>query len=221
MEEEEEKDGLHGSEFHRLPDEILLKIIDLAAPNRVFLVNVMRRVCRKFRRIASDPSLWKGNVSLDFYADLEEQHVETAHAHCLNVIFNRLLHEKTVGLHVGDARRAMYGDGALNRVEITGEHLRMLTLKCPELKRLSLAGLRVRAWGRPINEWGNLRSPEFKSLEVLRLDCCDTSPDTFKVRVVLVQDYFFRDLDQTSTSSHEGNSDLHHHQRIIVKDNQH
>ena len=120
MEEEEEKDGLHGSEFHRLPDEILLKIIDLAAPNRVFLVNVMRRVCRKFRRIASDPSLWKGNVSLDFYADLEEQHVETAHAHCLNVIFNRLLHEKTVGLHVGDARRAMYGDGALNRIGIHG-----------------------------------------------------------------------------------------------------
>ena len=43
MEEGEEKDGLHGSEFRRLPDEILLKIVDLAAPNRVLLVNVMRR----------------------------------------------------------------------------------------------------------------------------------------------------------------------------------
>ena len=120
MEEGEEKDGLHGSEFRRLPDEILLKIVDLAAPNRVLLVNVMRRVCRKFARIAADPSLWKGNVSLEFYADVEEQHLETAHAQCLNLIFDRLLHEKTVGLHVVDARRAMYGDGALNRIGIHG-----------------------------------------------------------------------------------------------------
>ena len=181
--ENEEIDGLQGSEFRRLPDEILLKIVDLSAPNRVFLVNVMRRVCRKFERIVKDPSLWKGDIAMEFYADEEEQHLETAHAHCLNVIFDRLLHEKTVGLHVGDARRAMYGDGALNRVEISGEHLHKLTLRCPELKRLSLSGLRVRAWGRPINDWGNLRAPEFKSLEVLRLHCCDTSPDTFKVRV--------------------------------------
>ena len=181
--ENEEIDGLQGSEFRWLPDEILLKIVDLAAPNRVFLVNVMRRVCRKFERIVKDPSLWKGDIALEFYADEEEQHLETAHAHCLNVIFDRLLHEKTVGLHVGDARRAMYGDGALNRVEISGEHLYKLTLRCPKLKRLSLSGLRVRAWGRPINDWGNLRAPEFKSLEMLRLHCCDTSPDTFKVRV--------------------------------------
>ena len=87
---------------------------------------------------------------------------------------------KTVGLHVSDFRRAMYGDGALNRVEVTGEHLHKLTLRCPGLKRLSLTGVRMRTWGRPINEWGNLRAPEFKSLEMLRIEYCDCAPDMFR-----------------------------------------
>ena len=92
--EDEEKDGLHGSEFRKLPDEILLKIVDLAAPNRVFLFNVIRRVCRKFDRIACDPSLWKGDISLYFYFDEEVNHLNTAHAQCLDSIFDRLLNDK-------------------------------------------------------------------------------------------------------------------------------
>ena len=161
----------------------------ISAPNRIFLFNNLRRVCRKFRRMASDPSLWKGNVSLEFYPEVEEQHLETAHAQCLDVIFDRFLNEKTTGLDVSDGRRAMYGDGALNRVEVTGEHLHKLTLRCPRLKTLKLTGLRMRAWGGPVNEWGNLRAPEFKALEVLRLDCCDCAPDTFKVRAVTILIY--------------------------------
>ena len=92
--EDEEKDGLHGSEFRKLPDEILLKIVDLAAPNRVFLFNVIRRVCRKFDRVACDPSLWKGDISLYFYFDEEVNHLNTAHAQCLDSIFDRLLNDK-------------------------------------------------------------------------------------------------------------------------------
>ena len=177
---DDEDCGLLGSRFHGLPNEILLKIIDLAAPNRVFLVNVVRRVCRKFRWIADDATLWKGDIFLAFYPDIDEQHLDAAHTWYLSKILNEFLSEKTTGLHIEDARRAMYGDGALNRVALTGQHLHELTLTCPKLKRLSLTGLKVRGWGRPINEWGNLRPPEFESLEVLRFDRCDTSPDMFR-----------------------------------------
>ena len=71
---------------------------------------------------------------------------------------------------MSDFRRAMYGDGALNRVEVTGEHLHKLTLRCPGLERLSFTGVRMRTWGRP----------EFKSLEMLRIEYCDCAPDMFR-----------------------------------------
>ena len=172
---------LHGSLFDGLPNELLLKIIDLAAPNRVFLVKVISRVCRKFKCIADDATLWKGNISLEFFGDDdEEQHLETAHALSLNTIFNDILHENTVGLHIRDARKTLYGNGACNRVDITGEHLHKLSLMCPKLKKLSFAGVRVRAWGRPLNEWVTLRPPELRDLEVLLFDCCDTCPDMFR-----------------------------------------
>ena len=172
---------LHGSLFDSLPNELLLKIIDLAAPNRLFLVNVISRVCCKFKCIADDTTLWKGNISLEFLDnDDEEENLETANTLCLNKIFNELLHESTGGLHIRDARRTLYGNGARNRVEITGEHLHKLSLRCPNLKKLSFDGVRVRAWGRPINEWVTLHPPELRALEVLHFNCCDTCPDMFR-----------------------------------------
>ena len=171
---------LHGSSFDGLPNELLLKIIDLASPNRDFLMNVLSRVCRKFKCISKDTSLWKGVISLEFVDNEEEERLETANALCLNTIFNELLHENTFELHIRDARRTLYGSGARNRVEITGEHLHKLSLRCPKLKKLSFAGVRVRAWGRPINEWVTLHPPELRELEVLHFDSCDTCPDMFR-----------------------------------------
>ena len=68
------------SPFCSLPDEIVLKIIAMAAPEtHDFIVDTVPEVSERFGRIAADKSLWKGVVrfcgrgdqgpnSIDFFA---------------------------------------------------------------------------------------------------------------------------------------------------------
>ena len=57
------------SHFDSLPDEILMKIINLALGSNWpethnFLVNVISNISPRFRRLAADKSLWKGRISV-------------------------------------------------------------------------------------------------------------------------------------------------------------
>ena len=59
--------------FDSLPDEVVLRIVKMAAPreeyyhgdyNHNFLVDVLCKVSVRFRRLATDFSLWKGFVDI-------------------------------------------------------------------------------------------------------------------------------------------------------------
>ena len=55
-----------------LPDELILKVIGLASSgerhgegiNHNFILNVMAKISKRFQRISTDSSLWRGNVHI-------------------------------------------------------------------------------------------------------------------------------------------------------------
>ena len=59
--------------INSLPDELILKIVELAASgggqgegcNHNFILNVISKISKRFKRISTDPSLWRGNVTIN------------------------------------------------------------------------------------------------------------------------------------------------------------
>ena len=59
------------TDINSLPDELILKIIKLApsagrqGENHNFILNVISKISTRFRRISTDASLWRGNISIN------------------------------------------------------------------------------------------------------------------------------------------------------------
>ena len=147
-----EDQGQHGAAtFDSLPDELVLKIVKLAAQNEcrislrgfhephehTFLMIIIGKICVRFRNIAADKSLWKGIVSI---GDVSEEEIAT--------LVTDFLCKETEVLRILNLRQKII-DG--RRVPVDGEIIRPETIralceKCTDMTALRLHGLRIEEW---------------------------------------------------------------------------
>ena len=115
-----------------LPDEIVLKIIKMAAlmdkftfkhtglrNSHKFIMDVLFKVSVRFRRLATDSSLWKGHVSVSVQPDFRE----------LDFVIRECLNSRTSSMEVIPV--------TLPDISLPNHYLIDLATKCPNLKNFT------------------------------------------------------------------------------------
>ena len=143
----------NGSFFDALPDELLLKIVQMATKaNSVtyFLsynhfnldkLDTISKLSSKFNRIAQDQSFWRGTVKV-------ESHMK---------------HQALQYMNKGTTQLVFMGDQ--KGTELTPQEISSIASKCPKLETLYLSKVKVRSWP-------NLRKPwMLKNLTLFGTGC--------------------------------------------------
>ena len=149
-----ERPAHHVSLFDSLPDELVLKVMKMYAKGSSLytdpvatysgVMNPIARVSSRFRRIATDRSLWSGHVKLQFqdpkhlwpyvivksedYSDIRFQDV-------VDYAIKYCLHDRVRVLHLVDEEHSL--------TELTQDQLRTIAQLCPRLETLVLCFVRV------------------------------------------------------------------------------
>lgn len=152
-----------GATFNSLPDELVLKIVKLAAQSEYrlcfsshdskyihkYILNIVGKISVRFRNIAADKSLWRGYVFIGnrpgygLLDDVSEEGIAS--------LVRDFLCEESKLLEIQNLRKRMV-DGRWTPVDgevIRSETIRALSEKCPDMIALSLNGLRMESWPSP------------------------------------------------------------------------
>ena len=124
--------------FDSLSDEMALKIIAMAAPKRPafcskydhdFLVDVLCKVSARFRRLATDSSLWKDSVCISIPPDDFSM---------LDFVIRECLKDRTKHLRIWSLRRSLGPAHPFPK-----QYLTDLATMFPNLKRVTILGFWV------------------------------------------------------------------------------
>ena len=177
--------------FDKLPDEMVIKIIKMTINNlstwflqprltgrQDFLTNIIAKTSSRFRRLATDRSLWKGSVLMTLQSEGEK---------------NLLIQS----LNEGMANLSIYKEFCIYKISnkdnyiLTPEDVQSIKSKCPQLKAFSSM---IKAWPKLDSPWMTLTSLEVglfnhdclkdvdlsmdaPNLVVIRLTCGGILPD--------------------------------------------
>ena len=131
--------------FSSLPDELILKIVKMASKhssgwakfNHTFIVGIISRISVRFSRIATDISLWKGNVVLCGRWDSLEEGPKR-HREIIPRTIDRFLGEGVKRLKIAE-----YHDTTFT---LSKEQMKTIARKCPDLVYLNLQNVGVDSW---------------------------------------------------------------------------
>lgn len=126
------------SPFDLLPDEIVVKIIyfvveECANRRHNFVLNTIANISTRFRRLATDKSLWTGK--LRFFAN-DKQKVE--------LVIHGILNDKVTDLQLCGARKTK--KEKILDVFIRQNDIFTLANKCPNLEELKMTRLKITRW---------------------------------------------------------------------------
>ena len=133
------------SPFDALSDEIVLKIIRMAAESHShqdFLVDVIAKVSFRFSRLAADASLWDLHVGITFGGDDEPR---------LKDVVYGFLNEGTNYLALWNDRDPSGPATAMSAIYIYA-----VAARCPNLMAWYISGMRMDAWPTLKAPWASL-----------------------------------------------------------------
>ena len=144
------------SPFDSLPDEIVLKIIDLASATKWrydkphkqdFLLDVIAKTSLRFKSLAEDKSLWKGEVRIEGDRAKIEQ------------VIRKYLNEEVTHLWMGmTGYQKEDGDVVPSTVPIfTATDVRAVAEKCPNLEEFSLNMVNLVGWPSLGTPWWSMK----------------------------------------------------------------
>ena len=134
--------------FDKLPDEIVLKIINLATGTNPFephnfLVDVISKISTRFKRLAADRSLWEGFVSIQGDTKMAKEVIQEFLCYRVTIFEISNTHNEK-HIKVGPT---------LSAVEIT-----KMTTRCPRMEYLILNDLRIESWPTSISPLLSLKA---------------------------------------------------------------
>ena len=159
-----------GTTFDSLPDELLLKIVKMAAQTNLrdfykhkydykFLLGIIGKISIRFKNIATDKTFWGGYILMrDRPGYSQEYKLPDLSEEDINTLVTDFLCEDSKFLHLKNLRKKLV-DGRWTPVDgeiVRSETIRALSHKCPKLIDLGLSGLRLERW--PDNTWNSLES---------------------------------------------------------------
>ena len=132
------------SHFDRLPDEIAMKIINLATgtsqpETHNFLVNVISNISPRFNRLAADRSLWKGRVSIGMDPAMVEE--------VIHKFLGKEVRELSINPYFGEG-------GITHETALSANDIAEMAARCP---RLEFLRMRIGRWPALGASWLSLK----------------------------------------------------------------
>ena len=146
------------SPFSLLPDELVLKIIEMSVAtghkckpyDEVDLIHTIGKVSKRFQRIVSTKSLWKGDVNIlltmDDPKDQQLKQLEVLH----NDIENLQLETDFL------TDKPIRHDMRIIRNTLSEDHFQIVAQRCTKLKRFELVFEIIRRWPILESPWSGL-----------------------------------------------------------------
>ena len=147
-------DTTTSSPFDMLPDELILRVINLAVGECIeywykpgakqkLLVNIIARISLRFRQIAADKSFWEQKVKISGDVPFMKE------------VFRDFLNEGVKVINVRPLQLPSYVATTLSAYDITN-----LAQKCPQLEEINLHDFPIKRWPSLMHPWTTLQRLE-------------------------------------------------------------
>ena len=142
--------------FDSLPDEIVLAIIEKAVEDQRnkhnLLINLIGNISVRFRRLAADPSFWKGDINIRLWGS-EEGEVQAMERQ-LHMVIGEFLGTGVERLQIKTGDNMTYCG---NKPLITPvQDFTLLAERCLKLTDLNFTGFKIESWPNTWRNWDSV-----------------------------------------------------------------